>query len=156
MTFATDGTNKAKRDRKPRQPARQTVRQSGHSALSLAPVGAVFASNAPNLFGEGGTARRRCRVNHFDSRCRLHRIGLAFHREHCCNPLRERSRTLACGVKLVRADAQPGALHHHTNNRVAGSTGPGEIALRVIVLVAVNVMHFDVARRAAENADARA
>ena len=125
-------------------------------SVLCATICAALAPDAPDFPRELGTARRRRRVDDFDGCGRFHRVGLAFHAEHRRHPLRQRSRALASRVELVRTDSQPGALHNHANNRVAGAAGPSQVAGRIIVFVPVNVMDFDVARRSAEYAEARA
>lgn len=124
--------------------------------LTSSSGGAVRPADSPNFLGEGGAACLRGRMDYLNGGGWLHRVGLTFHAQCRRHPLGQRLRAFVAGIGLMCTVAQTCALHGHADSRVARAASPGKIARRIVVLVAVNVVHFHVSRRTAKCTNPRA
>ncbi len=88
-------------------------------------------------------------------RGRGHRVRLAFHRKHGCEPLPKGLGALGLGIHLPRASAYASAGQHNTNPSVTTPASPNQVARLRVFLESVNVMHFNIGCRAAKRAYTR-
>jgi hypothetical protein len=109
------------------------------------------SSLAPDLFGKSASIFCWRRVNHRHGVSSAHRTALATERHDGIEPLSE-VLSAASRIVLTGLSAKLGTPKHVAATHIAATAGPKQIVRFRVLLVAVYVAHFHVARRATQYA----